>query len=74
MRVPAGDTEGLVLDRLRLLFSSRTEVGDALASLDLDACMLDGALRNAFQLSERWLALPSIELRSLVREIIRPLA
>ncbi len=70
MRVPAGDTEGLVLDRLRLFFSSRTEVGDALAPLDLDACMLDVALRNAFQLSQRWLALPSIELASLVREIV----
>jgi hypothetical protein len=37
MRVPAGDIEGLALDRLRLFFSSRTEVGDVLAPLDLEA-------------------------------------
>jgi site-specific DNA recombinase len=68
MRVPAGDIEGLALDRLRLFFSSRTEVGDALAPLDLDARMLDAALRAA--LSQRWLALPSIELTSVAREIV----
>jgi site-specific DNA recombinase len=54
MRVPAGDIEGLVLDRLRALFSSRIEVSDALASLHLEARALDAALRNAFALSERW--------------------
>ena len=70
MRVPAGDIEGLALDRLRLFFSSRTEVGDALAPLDLDARMLDAALRAAFELSQRWLALPSIELTSVAREIV----
>jgi hypothetical protein len=30
MRVPAGDIEALVLDRLRAFFSSRTDIGDAL--------------------------------------------
>ena len=35
MRVPAGDMEGLVLERLRTFFSSRTDVSDALAPLDL---------------------------------------
>jgi site-specific DNA recombinase len=52
MRVPAGDIEGLTLDRLQLFFSSRTEVGDALAPLDLDARILDAALRAAFELSQ----------------------
>src|SRR5208337_3364410 len=70
MRVPAGDIEGLALDRLRLFFSSRTAVGDALAPLDLDARMLDAALRAAVELSQRWLALPSIELTSVAREIV----
>src|ERR1700730_15919582 len=46
MRIPAGDIEGLVLDRLRAFFSSRTEISDALAPLDLDAQTLDAALRN----------------------------
>jgi site-specific DNA recombinase len=70
MRVPAGDIEGLVLDRLRAFFLSRIEVSDALAPLDLDACAFDAALRNAFKLSERWLAVPPIEMKSLVLEIV----
>jgi site-specific DNA recombinase len=70
MRVPAGDIEGLVLERLRTLFSSRIDVSDAIAPLDLEARALDGALRNAFALSERWLAAPPVEMKSLVREIV----
>ena len=30
----------------------------------------DAALRNAFKLSERWLAMPPVEMKSLVREIV----
>src|SRR5438105_1187523 len=41
MHVPAGDIEGLVLDRLRVFFSSRTDVADALAPLELDARTID---------------------------------
>ncbi len=52
MRVPAGDIEGLVLDRLRAFFLSRIDVGNAIAPLDLDARTLDAALRNAFKHSE----------------------
>jgi site-specific DNA recombinase len=70
MRVPAGDIEGLVLDRLRAFFSSRTAVCDALAPIDLKARALDAGLRNAFALAARWLAMPPVELRSLVREIV----
>src|ERR1700720_4662302 len=70
MRVPAGDIEGLVLDGLRAFFSSRTDIGDALAPLDLDAYALDAALRKALKLSERWLAMPPVELKSLVQEIV----
>jgi hypothetical protein len=64
----AGD--GLVLERLRAFFSCRTDVSDALASLHLEACALDAALRNAFGLSERRLAAPPVEMKSLVREIV----
>jgi hypothetical protein len=70
MRVPAGDIEALVLDRLRALFSSRTDVGDALATLDLEARAIDAALRNAFTLSKRWLAMPPVEMKSLVLDIV----
>jgi hypothetical protein len=70
LRVPAGDIAGLLLDRLRAFFSSRADVGDALASLRLDAHSLDAALCNASALSERWLAAPPSETRSLVRDIV----
>ena len=70
MRVPAGDIEGLALDRLRTFFSSRTEVAEALAPLDLDVGILDTALRNALYLSQRWLTMPPLELASLVREVV----
>jgi site-specific DNA recombinase len=68
--IPAGDMEGLVVDRLRAFFSSRTNIANALAPLDLDAHSLDAALRNASALSERWLAVLPNEMRSLVRELV----
>jgi hypothetical protein len=55
---------------LRAFFSSRIDVSDAIAPFDLDARALDAALRNAFGLSERWLAAPPVEMKSLVREIV----
>ena len=70
MRVPAGDIEALVLDRLRAFFSSRTDIGDALTPLDLEARAFDAALRNAFTLSKRWLAMPPIEMKSLALDIV----
>jgi len=70
MRVPAGDIEALVLDRLRAFFSSRTDIGDALAPLDLEARAFDAALRSAFTLSKRWLAMPPVEMKSLVLDIV----
>jgi hypothetical protein len=70
MRVPAGDIEALVLDRLRAFFSSRTDIGDALAPLDLEARAFDAALRSAFTLFKRWLAMPPVEMKSLVLDIV----
>ena len=64
MRVPAGDVEALVLDRLKAFFSSRTDIGDALTPLDLEARAFDAALRNAFTLSKRWPAAPPVEMES----------
>ena len=51
---------------LRAFFSSRTEIGDALTPLDLEAHAFDAALRNACTLSKRWLAMPPVEMKSLV--------
>ena len=47
MRIPAGDIEALVLDRLRVFFSSRIDVSETLAPLSLNAYALDAALRKA---------------------------
>ena len=59
-----------MLDRLRAFFSSRTDIGDALTPLDLEARAFDAALRNAFTLSKRWLAMPPVEMKSLVLDIV----
>ena len=69
-RVPAGDIEGLVLDRLRALFASDVEVSEALASIDLDAPTQQTVLAKSKQLSEQWAALSSVEQRRLVRSVI----
>ncbi len=59
-----------MLDRLRAFVSSRTDIGDALTPLDLEARALVAALRNAFTLSKRWLAMPPVEMKSLVQDIV----
>ena len=69
-RVPAGDVEGLVLDRLRAYFASEQEIGDTIAALDLSAATQRAALAKARQLAEGWATWPSIELRGLVRSVI----
>jgi site-specific DNA recombinase len=74
LRVPAGEVEGLVLDRLRAVLASRADLGHALAPLDLDARTLQGALNRAAHLAERWLALPPVEVRGLVRHVVERVA
>ncbi len=69
-RIPAGDIEGLVADRLRAFFASPKDIGDTLAPFNLAAPMQRAALTNAAQLSERWVMLPALDLRGLVRSAI----
>ena len=52
-RIPAGDIEGLVLDRLRALFASGAEVSDAVAPLGLDAATQRAVLDRSAKLAER---------------------
>ena len=70
MRVPAGEVEGLVLDRLRVLIGSRQMIADALAPLSLPARELELVLRRFAELTQRWLTIPPEEMRSLTRQII----
>ena len=69
-RIPAGDIEGLVLDRLRALFASGAEVSDAVAPLGLDASTQRVMLDRSAKLAERWTKLASLELRELVQSLV----
>ena len=70
-RIPAGDIEGLVLDRLRALFASGAQVSDAVAPLGLDAATQRAVLDRSAKLAERWTKLASLELRERVRSLDR---
>ena len=70
MRVPAGEVEGLVLDRLHALISSRQDVAEALAPLDFKATQLDFILKHAAEVDRQWLTIPPEEMRELTRQII----
>jgi len=69
-RVPAGDVEGLLLDRLRAFFASEQDVGEVLSSFDLDASTFRSALSKAIHISDNWASLPSIKIRELVRSVV----
>jgi hypothetical protein len=70
LRVPAGDVEALVLDRLRAFFASEQDVGDTLSIFGLDAATLRSSLKKADDLTHGWATLPSIKIRELVRSIV----
>ena len=70
-RIPAGDLEALVLDRLRALFASGAEVSDAVAPLGLDAATQRAVLDRSAKLAERWTRLASLELRQRVRSLVQ---
>ena len=53
LRVPAGDVEALVLDRIRAFFASEQDVGETLSSFDLDAATLRSSLSKAVELSRQ---------------------
>ncbi|MGE0516355.1 MAG: recombinase family protein [Hyphomicrobiaceae bacterium] len=69
-RVPAGDIEVLVLDRLRAFFASEEDIADMLSFFDLDASANRSAMAKASQLAEGWASLPSIRIRELVRTVV----
>jgi hypothetical protein len=69
-RIPAGDIEVLVLDRLRAFLGSDRDLGEALSCFDLDASAVRSAMMKARQLVEGWASLPPIKLRELVRTVV----
>jgi site-specific DNA recombinase len=70
-RIPAGDLEGLVLDRLRIFVASERDVGDALSWLELNASTFRSALSKAIELAEAWATLPSIKIREIIRSVVQ---
>ena len=70
LRVPAGDVEALVLDRLQKFLTSEQDVSEALSIIDVEAATLRAALAKAVELSSSWAALPSLKVRELVRTIV----
>src|SRR5450631_659211 len=70
-RIPAGDIEGLVLDRLRALFASDGEISDAIAPLGIEAATQRAVLDRSAKLAERWTTLASLELRELVHSLVQ---
>ena len=69
-RIPAGDIEVLVLDRLRAFLASESALGEALSHFDLDASAVRSAMATASQLVKGWESLPPIKLRELVRTVV----
>ena len=69
-RIPAGDIEVLVLDRLRAFLASDRDLGEALSRFDLDASAVRSAMTKASQLVEGWASLPPITFRELVRTVV----
>ena len=70
-RIPAGDIEALVLDRLRSLFASELESSNALAPLSLEAATQRSALHRLTELATRWPKLTPLELREIVRSVLQ---
>ncbi|MEC5292302.1 recombinase family protein [Aurantimonas sp. C2-6-R+9] len=70
LRVPAGDVEALVADRLRSLLSSPSDVGDIIASPGLDAHVQLLMLGRAKEIVAAWPQLASIDMRALVRAVV----
>jgi len=71
IRIPATEVEGLVLDRVRHLLTTQTELVRRLATLHLNARQLEGALKTADKLTRAWAALQPEQVRALVRAVIR---
>ncbi len=70
-RIPAGDIEALVLDRLRPLFASELELSNALAPLSLEAATQRSVLHRLTELAARWPKLTPLELREIVRSVVQ---
>ena len=70
IRIPAVEVEGLVLDRVRCLLATHTDLVRRLAPLQLNARQIEGVLKTAASLSQTWASLPANEIRALVQDVV----
>ncbi|MEZ5897905.1 MAG: recombinase family protein [Hyphomicrobiaceae bacterium] len=70
-RIPAGDVEMLVHDRLRAFFASESHLGEVLSCFNLDASAVQSAMAKAGDLIDGWSSMPPIKLRELVRTVVK---
>jgi DNA invertase Pin-like site-specific DNA recombinase len=70
LRIPAGDIEALVKDRLRSFLASRPELGDAVAPLGLDADVQQALLERAQQRAAAWQAMSVPELKAILQQLV----
>jgi hypothetical protein len=70
MRIPAGDIEALVLDRLRRFFASPAEVGAAISEFDLPAVTQETMLTRASNVVGGWLERTGQDHRNLITTIV----
>jgi hypothetical protein len=69
-RLPAGEIEGLVRDRLRAFLASRSGLAEAMAPIELSANALEDVLHRASHLAARWQTLSSAEVMEFVRSSV----
>ena len=69
-RIPAGDIEKIVSDRLRTLFASKVEMHEALARFQLDAPEQQKLLADSIELARGWETQASTDRRQLLRAVI----
>lgn len=70
IRLPAGEVDSLVFDRLRSLIGSAEDIANTFAELHPPAAELDRLLRRAEKLDRQWTAAEPVELRKLARQVI----
>lgn len=70
LRLPAGEVEALVLDRIRLFFSSQAEIVQAIGSFEVDARTFEFALHQAGEIAQNWTTKSPLEIRELVQTLV----
>jgi DNA invertase Pin-like site-specific DNA recombinase len=69
-RVPAGDLERLVEERLRQFLQSNAEIFPAIEPLLRDAPVCNSVIGQAAALAERWSRLPAVERRATLLRLV----